>query len=152
MPSSTVRSPTETQAPTYLLVLAFAAVYVVWGSTYLAIRFAIETMPPLTMAAVRFFIAGGVEALFIRLQLAQPNAEVLSAAAYNQLFTMHGLTMVFLVIMPIAAAFTNYFLPILLGARDVAYEWCSGSERKNTAVGSSASSNTQSETTKPSRC
>ncbi len=41
------------------VVLAFAAVYVIWGSTYLAIRFAVETMPPLTMAATRFFVAGG---------------------------------------------------------------------------------------------
>jgi cytochrome c oxidase subunit 1 len=68
-----------------------------------------------------FFLIAGVEALLIRAQLAGPNGEVLSAAAYNQLFTMHGLTMVFLVVMPIAAAFTNYFLPIMLGARDVAF-------------------------------
>jgi cytochrome c oxidase subunit 1 len=73
------------------------------------------------VTAFAFFIFGGIEALFVRWQLAQPNGEVLSAAAYNQLFTMHGLTMVFLVVMPIAAAFTNYFLPILLGARDVAF-------------------------------
>ncbi len=73
------------------------------------------------VTAFVFFIVGGLEALFVRWQLAQPNGEVLSAAAYNQLFTMHGLTMVFLVVMPIAAAFTNYFLPILLGARDVAF-------------------------------
>ena len=68
-----------------------------------------------------FFLVGGLEAMFIRFQLAAPDGEVLSAAAYNQLFTMHGLTMVFLVVMPIAAAFTNYFLPIMLGARDVAF-------------------------------
>jgi cytochrome c oxidase subunit 1 len=73
------------------------------------------------VTALVFFVVGGTEALLIRLQLAGPNLEVLSAAAYNQLFTMHGLTMVFLVIMPIAAAFTNYFLPIMLGARDVAF-------------------------------
>jgi cytochrome c oxidase subunit 1 len=73
------------------------------------------------VTALAFFIIGGSEALLIRLQLAGPNLEVLTAAAYNQLFTMHGLTMVFLVIMPIAAAFTNYFLPIMLGARDVAF-------------------------------
>ena len=71
--------------------------------------------------AFLFFFIGGLEALLVRIQLAQPNGEVLSADAYNQLFTMHGLTMVFLVVMPIAAAFTNYFLPILLGARDVAF-------------------------------
>ncbi len=73
------------------------------------------------VTAFFFFFVGGLEALLVRVQLAQPNGEVLSAAAYNQLFTMHGLTMVFLVIMPIAAAFTNYFLPILIGARDVAF-------------------------------
>ena len=73
------------------------------------------------VTALIFFVVGGMEALLIRLQLAGPNLELLSAAQYNQLFTMHGLTMVFLVIMPIAAAFTNYFLPILLGARDVAF-------------------------------
>ena len=73
------------------------------------------------VTALVFFVIGGTEALLIRLQLAGPDLELLSAAAYNQLFTMHGLTMVFLVIMPIAAAFTNYFLPIMLGARDVAF-------------------------------
>jgi len=73
------------------------------------------------MTAFFFFFVGGLEAYLVRLQLAQPNGTVLSASAYNQLFTMHGLTMVFLVVMPIAAAFTNYFLPILIGARDVAF-------------------------------
>ena len=73
------------------------------------------------ITAVTFFFLGGLEALLIRLQLAGPDLELLSPAAYNQLFTMHGLTMVFLVIMPVAAAFTNYFLPILIGARDVAF-------------------------------
>ncbi|NIS03429.1 MAG: cytochrome ubiquinol oxidase subunit I, partial [Gemmatimonadetes bacterium] len=73
------------------------------------------------VTALVFFVVGGTEALLIRLQLAGPNLEVLSAEAYNQLFTMHGLTMVFLVIMPIAAAFTNYMLPLLIGARDVAF-------------------------------
>ncbi|NNF68902.1 MAG: cytochrome c oxidase subunit I [Acidimicrobiia bacterium] len=73
------------------------------------------------ITALVFFVVGGLEALLLRLQLASPNAEVLSADAYNQLFTMHGLTMVFMVVMPIAAAFSNYFLPIMLGARDVAF-------------------------------
>ena len=68
-----------------------------------------------------FFIVGGLEALFIRLQLAGPNLEVLSADAYNQLFTMHGTTMVFLAVMPIASAFANYFIPLMIGARDVAF-------------------------------
>ncbi len=73
------------------------------------------------VTAATFFFIGGLEALLVRTQLFGPNLEVLSAEAYNQLFTMHGLTMVFLVVMPIAAAFTNYFLPILIGARDVAF-------------------------------
>ncbi len=73
------------------------------------------------VTALVFFLVAGVEALLIRLQLAGPNGEVLTANAYNQLFTMHGLTMVFLVVMPVAAAFTNYFLPIMIGARDVAF-------------------------------
>jgi cytochrome c oxidase subunit 1 len=73
------------------------------------------------VSAIMFFLVGGVEALLIRTQLALPNGDVLSADAYNQMFTMHATTMVFLVVMPAAAAFTNYFLPLLLGARDVAF-------------------------------
>jgi cytochrome c oxidase subunit 1 len=67
-----------------------------------------------------FFIAG-LEALLIRVQLIGPNQDFLSADAYNQLFTMHGLTMVFGVVMPIGAAFMNYLIPIMIGARDVAF-------------------------------
>jgi cytochrome c oxidase subunit 1 len=73
------------------------------------------------VTAFLFFLVGGGEALMIRMQLAKPNATVLTAEEYNQLFTMHGTTMVFLVIMPLAAAFGNYFVPILIGARDVAF-------------------------------
>ena len=71
--------------------------------------------------AVFFFVVGGIEALFIRLQLAQPNGTILTAARYNEFFTMHGTTMVFLVGMPIAAAFGNYLMPLMIGARDVAF-------------------------------
>jgi cytochrome c oxidase subunit 1 len=73
------------------------------------------------VTAFLFFLTGGVEALLIRLQLAGPNGKVLSAEEYNQLFTMHGTTMIFLVIMPLAAAFGNYLVPIMIGARDVAF-------------------------------
>jgi cytochrome c oxidase subunit 1 len=83
------------------------------------------------ISAMFFFIVGGIEALIIRLQLAQPDGRVISADTYNQLFTMHGTTMVFLVVMPMAAAFANYFLPLQIGARDVAFPrmnafsfWC----------------------------
>jgi cytochrome c oxidase subunit 1 len=73
------------------------------------------------VTAFLFFLVGGTEALLIRLQLAGPNGKILSAEEYNQLFTMHGTTMIFLVVMPTAAAFGNYFVPILIGARDVAF-------------------------------
>src|ERR1700751_4159223 len=59
--------------------------------------------------ALLFFVAGGVEALLIRLQLAGPNGTVLTAAQYNTMFTMHGTTMLFLVGMPLPVAFSNHF-------------------------------------------
>jgi cytochrome c oxidase subunit 1 len=71
--------------------------------------------------ALTFFGIGGLEALLIRAQLAQPEGQVLSPEAYNAVFTMHGTTMVFLVIMPMLAAFANYLIPLQIGARDVAY-------------------------------
>ena len=78
-----------------------------------------------------FFVVGGAEALLIRAQLARPGQRLLSAELYNQVFTMHGVTMVFLVVMPMAAAFANYLLPLQIGARDVAFPrlnaysfWC----------------------------
>ena len=83
------------------------------------------------VVAMTFFVIGGVEALLIRLQLAAPNNKVLSAGAYNQMFTMHATTMVFLFVMPMAAAFANYLIPLQIGARDVAFPrlnafgfWC----------------------------
>jgi len=71
--------------------------------------------------ALFFFLFGGLEAFVIRLQLAQPNGHVVSAEFYNQLFTMHGTTMVFLAVMPLSAAFFNYLIPLQIGARDVAF-------------------------------
>jgi cytochrome c oxidase subunit I len=71
--------------------------------------------------ALVFFVVGGVEALLLRLQLAGPNGTVLTASQYNQLFTMHGTTMVFLMGMPLAVAFGNYLIPLQIGARDVAF-------------------------------
>jgi cytochrome c oxidase subunit 1 len=68
-----------------------------------------------------FFLVGGLEALIIRAQLAQPNGTLVSADAYNQLFTMHGTTMVFLALMPLSAAFFNWIIPLQIGARDVAF-------------------------------
>ncbi len=71
--------------------------------------------------ALFFFFVGGIEALAIRTQLARPGQDLLSADLYNQLFTMHAITMVFLFIMPLAAAFANYLIPLQIGARDVSF-------------------------------
>src|SRR6056297_2089804 len=73
------------------------------------------------VVAMFFFIVGGLEALLIRAQLAGPDGTILSADKYNQMFTMHATTMVFLFVMPMAAAFANYFIPLQIGARDVAF-------------------------------
>ena len=72
-------------------------------------------------SALFFFGIGGAEALLIRSQLAAPDQKLLSADLYNQVFTMHGITMIFLVIMPMGAAFMNYLIPLQIGARDVAF-------------------------------
>ncbi len=68
-----------------------------------------------------WFIVGGIEALMIRAQLASAENDLFGPDAYNQLFTMHGTTMVFLVIMPLSAAFFNWLIPLQIGARDVAF-------------------------------
>ena len=73
------------------------------------------------ITAFGFFLIGGIEALLIRVQLARPDQTFLEPAVYNELFTMHGITMVFLVVMPLSAAFFNYLLPLMIGARDVAF-------------------------------
>ena len=67
-----------------------------------------------------FFGVGGIEALLIRLQLSRPNMDVLVGSFYNQILTAHGTTMQFLFIIPIAAGFGNYFIPLMIGARDMA--------------------------------
>ncbi|HEY5640430.1 MAG TPA: cytochrome c oxidase subunit I [Dehalococcoidia bacterium] len=73
------------------------------------------------VSAFIFFIVGGVEALLLRLQLAQPDSSFLDPDAFNRLFTMHGTTMVFLVVMPLSSAFFNLLVPLMIGARDVAF-------------------------------
>jgi cytochrome c oxidase subunit I+III len=72
--------------------------------------------------ALAFFAAGGVEALLIRTQLAGPNGTVLDPNAFNQAMTMHGVTMIFLFVIPMSTgAFGNYLLPLMIGARDMAF-------------------------------
>jgi cytochrome c oxidase subunit I len=73
------------------------------------------------MASGLFFVLGGIEALLIRLQLFAPNSHLYSAQFYNELFTMHGTTMIFLALMPLFVAFFNAVVPLMIGARDVAY-------------------------------
>jgi cytochrome c oxidase subunit 1 len=68
-----------------------------------------------------WFLVGGLEATISRLQLALPNGNVVSAERFNELFTMHGTTMIFLVVMPLSAAFFNLLIPLQIGARDVAF-------------------------------
>ncbi|MQC16788.1 MAG: cytochrome c oxidase subunit I [Chloroflexi bacterium] len=68
-----------------------------------------------------FFMIGGLEAIIIRSQLAVPNGTVVDADLFNQLFSTHALTMIFLAIMPLGAGFFNYFIPLQIGARDVAF-------------------------------
>ena len=78
------------------------------------------------MSALFFFLVGGVEALLIRLQLAVPNNTLISHQLYNELFTMHATTMIFLAVMPLSAAFFNYMMPLQIGARDVAFPRLNG--------------------------
>jgi cytochrome c oxidase subunit I len=68
-----------------------------------------------------FFVAGGILALLIRSQLATPQEHFITKNSYNELFTMHGTTMIFLVVVPILAGFGNYLVPLMIGARDVAF-------------------------------
>ncbi|HZN89240.1 MAG TPA: cytochrome c oxidase subunit I [Thermoleophilaceae bacterium] len=71
--------------------------------------------------AIVFMFMGGVEALVIRLQLAQPDNTLVSAETYNGLVTMHGTTMIFLFVVPLIAGFGNYLVPLMIGARDMAF-------------------------------
>jgi cytochrome c oxidase subunit I len=74
------------------------------------------------LATSAFFAAGGVEALLMRTQLSQPNEHVLSPGTYDQLFTTHGVTMIFFFIIPMSiGAFGNYLVPLMIGARDMAF-------------------------------
>ncbi|MDQ3809808.1 MAG: cytochrome c oxidase subunit I [Chloroflexota bacterium] len=73
------------------------------------------------VTTVAFFALGGIEALLIRIQLAAPRNTFMEPGAYNAVFTMHGTTMIFLVIMPMLLGFANYVVPLQIGARDMAF-------------------------------
>lgn len=71
--------------------------------------------------AFAFFLVGGIEALLVRTQLAVPDSKFLSPEAYDQVFTMHATTMIFLFVMPMWTGFGNYLVPLMIGARDMAF-------------------------------
>ena len=73
------------------------------------------------VTAFIFLIAGGIEALIVRIQLAQPNLAVISPEAYDQIFTMHGVTMIFWYASPILSGFAVFLIPLMIGARDMAF-------------------------------
>jgi cytochrome c oxidase subunit 1 len=68
-----------------------------------------------------FFVLGGILAVLMRAQLAAPGEKFLTKNSYNEALTMHGTTMIFLVVVPIMAGFANYLVPLMIGARDVAF-------------------------------
>jgi cytochrome c oxidase subunit I len=70
---------------------------------------------------ILFLVIGGLEATVMRIQLAIPHNHFVSPQLFNQLFTMHGTTMVFLVGMPLLFGFANYLVPLMIGARDMAF-------------------------------
>ena len=73
------------------------------------------------LSALIFFVVGGLEAAVMRWQLGSARNTFLSPDAYNQIFTMHGTTMIFLVIVPLMLGFGVYFVPLMIGARDLAF-------------------------------
>jgi len=68
-----------------------------------------------------FLVIGGIEATILRLQLVRPHNDFVSPQVFNQMFTMHGTTMIFFVAMPIVFGFANYLVPLMIGARDMAF-------------------------------
>jgi cytochrome c oxidase subunit 1 len=73
------------------------------------------------MYGLTFLVVAGLQATLIRIQLAAPNLHIISPQVFNQLFTMHGTTMVFLAGMPLIFGFANYLVPLMIGARDLAF-------------------------------
>src|SRR5215472_14610572 len=71
--------------------------------------------------ALMFLIIGGIEASIMRLQLIRPHNDFVSPQVFNRMFTMHGTTMIFFVVMPLVFGFANYLVPLMIGARDMAY-------------------------------
>src|ERR1700686_4867302 len=73
------------------------------------------------VSSLLFLAVGGVEALIIRIQLMHSHNNFVSPEVFNQMFTMHGTTMIFFVAMPVLFGFANYLVPLMIGARDMAF-------------------------------
>jgi len=73
------------------------------------------------LTSLGFFVLGGILAVLMRAQLAAPNESLLTKNSYNEALTMHGTTMIFLVVVPIMAGFGNFLVPLMIGARDMAF-------------------------------
>src|ERR1700726_4232362 len=71
--------------------------------------------------ALVFLLIGGIEAIVIRIQLIRPHNDFVSPQVFNRMFTMHGTTMIFFVVMPVLFGFANYLIPLMIGARDMAF-------------------------------
>src|SRR6202050_1762058 len=71
--------------------------------------------------ALIFLVVGGIEATIIRIQLMRPHNNFVSPQVFNRLFTMHGTTMIFFVVIPVVFGFANYLVPLMIGARDMAF-------------------------------
>src|SRR5262250_1947985 len=71
--------------------------------------------------ALVFLVIGGIEATIMRIQLIAPHNDFVSPQVFNQMFTMHGTTMIFFVAMPLVFGFANYLVPLMIGARDMAF-------------------------------
>ena len=71
--------------------------------------------------ALLFLVIGGLEAIVIRIQLIRPHNDFVSPQVFNRMFTMHGTTMIFFVVMPVMFGFANYLVPLMIGARDMAF-------------------------------
>jgi cytochrome c oxidase subunit 1 len=71
--------------------------------------------------ALMLLVIGGIEAMIMRIQLIRPHNNFVSPEVFNQMFTMHGTTMIFFVVMPMLFGFANYLVPLMIGARDMAF-------------------------------
>ena len=87
-----------------------------------------------------FFIGGGILALLMRSQLATANEDFIVRDSYSELFTIHGTAMVFLVVVPILAGFGNFLVPLMIGARDVAFPRLNAMSYWSSSAGSRCSS------------